>query len=115
MYETEDLVRGENKLKTYYWQGWWEDPWECGDGCCSGGGEYHINFSHLEVDGEEVEWHSWFGTEWEMSGPYFAVYQEEYEEKVPVFVHEMSEDKAVRWIKQELAQKDVCVVVEIDE
>ena len=49
-------------MKTYYWQGWWEEPWECGDGCCSGGGEYRINFSHLEVDGEEVEWHSWSGT-----------------------------------------------------
>ena len=48
-----------------------------------------------------------------MSGPYFAVYQEEYGEDVPYFVNEMSEDKAVRWIKQELAQKDVYVVIEI--
>lgn len=102
-------------MKTYYFSGYWEEPWECGDGCCSGGGNYYINFTHLEVDGKEVEWHSWFGTEWEEVGPYMSVYREEFGEEVPDHVYEMYETHAISWIEEKLAQKDVFVVVEIDE
>lgn len=102
-------------MKTYYWHGWWEDPWECGDGCCSGCGEYHINFSDLLVDGEEAKCHSWFGTEYELSGPYFSVYQEEYGEEAPEMVHEMSEEEAILWLEHKLEQKGVCVIVAMVE
>ena len=102
-------------MKTYYFSGYWEEPWECGDGCCSGGGNYHINFDRLEIDGEEVEWNSWFGTEWEEVGPYLSVHAQEYEEDAPDGVHEMSEQEAIRWLKEQLAKAGVSVVVEIDE
>lgn len=102
-------------MKTYYFSGYWEEPWECGDGCCSGGGNYHINFTHLEVDGKEVEWHSWFGTEYEEVGPYLSVYAQEYEEDAPDGVHEMSEREAIHWLKEQLAKAGVSVVVEIAE
>ena len=26
---------------------YWEDEWECGDGCCSGCGEWVINFQEM--------------------------------------------------------------------
>lgn len=102
-------------MKTYYFSGYWEEPWECGDGCCTGGGNYHINFDCLEVDGQVVEWHSWFGTEWEMIGPYFSVYAQEFEEDAPDGVHEMSEQEAIQWLKKQLALAGASVVVDIEE
>ena len=102
-------------MKTYYFSGYWEEEWECGDGCCSGGGEYHINFDCLEIDGKEVECHSWFGTEYEEVGPYLSVYAQEYGEDAPNGVHEMSEREAIRWLKEQLAKAGVSVVVEIAE
>jgi len=70
----------------------------------------------LEIDGEEVEWHSWFGTEYEEVGPYLSVYAQEYEEDAaPDGVHEMSEREAIRWLKEQLAKAGVSVVVEINE
>lgn len=102
-------------MKTYYFSGYWEEPWECGDGCCSGGGDYHINFDCLEIDGEEVELNSWFGTEYEEVGPYMSVYQEEFGEEVPDHVYEMYETHAISWLEGKLAQRDVFVVVDIDE
>ena len=102
-------------MKTYYFSGYWEEPWECGDGCCSGGGDYHINFTHLEVDGKEVEWHSWFTTEYEEVGPYLSVYAQEFEEDAPDGVHEMGEQEAILWLKGQLEKAGVSVVVEIEE
>lgn len=102
-------------MKTYYFSGYWEEPWEGVCGCCSGGGNYYINFDRLEIDGKEVEWFSWVISEYEEVGPYMCVYREEFGEEVPDHIYEMYEPHAISWIEGKLAQKDVVVVLEIAE
>ncbi len=40
-------------MKIYRWLETYEPPWECGDGCCSGGGDYL--YTYLETYDTETD------------------------------------------------------------
>ena len=104
-------------MKTYYFSCYWEDPWECGDGCCSGGGEWVINFVKM-IDGQgniSDECSRNFGTSWNKPDALAQVYELEYDEYVPDFVYNMSFEDADKWVEAELLKKGVVVVFEMEE
>jgi hypothetical protein len=102
-------------MKTFYFSGYWEEPWECGDGCCSGGGDYYIDFTHM-VEGDKTYDHLCFsfGTCYDKEGVLLSVYEMLFDEDVPDVVFEMKENEAMRWLAQKLEERDVFVVIDID-
>lgn len=103
-------------MKTYVFEGWWEDAWECGDGCCSGGGEYHINFVHLLVDGvEDKSYYYKGGTNYWPGDVYISVYEDVFDTNVSDDVYEMSPWEQTKLLKEELKKVGVDVIIYIAE
>jgi len=98
-------------MKTYYFNMHWEDEWECGDGCCSGCGEWVINFQEMvDEHGNHFDMDS-IGTSWTVEDALRQVYEIEYEEYVPDFVWEgMDFNEQQRWLTNQLLAHNVQVV-----
>ena len=97
-------------MKTYYFSQRWEDEWECGDGCCSGGGEWVINFLEM-VDENGNTWDSnHIGTSWTVEDALRQVWELEYDVDVPDYVLEKDYDWQYSWYVRQLYLKDVSVV-----
>lgn len=106
-------------MKTYYFSCYYEYPWECGDGCCSGGGEWVINFvKFTDEQGNISDGCSRnFGTTWNKPDALAQVYDFEFDEYTPDFVWEKLytwEDQE-KWLEASLLKKDVVVVFEMEE
>lgn len=102
-------------MKTYVFEGWWEETWSCGEGCCSGGGEYHINFVHLLVDGvEDKSYYYKGGTDYWPEDVYISVYADVFDEYAPPMVCDMSPLEQTAWLKEELKKVGVDVKIYID-
>lgn len=104
-------------MKTYYFSCYYEYPWECGDGCCSGGGEWVINFSMVKDEQGNLsnQYSRNFGTSWSTTQALQQVYELEYDEYVPDFVYVMSFEEADKWVEASLLKKGVVVVFEMNE
>lgn len=102
-------------MKTFYFSGYWEEPWECGDGCCTGGGNYYINFTHM-IEGDKTYDHLCFrfGTCYDKESVLFSVYEEVFGEDVPYHVYEIWDESVDRWLTQKLKERDVFVVIDIE-
>lgn len=98
-------------MKTYYFTQYWEDEWECGDGCCSGGGEWVINFDEMiDEYGNHFDMNS-IGTSWTIEDAIRQVYEIEYEDYVPDFVWgDMDCIEQQNWLNNQLQLKNVKVV-----
>ena len=100
-------------MKTYYFIGHWEDAWECGDGCCSGGNEWIINFSGLEIDGEQINDFVYSGgTCYSLKDVFLSVFEQENGDFAPECVSEEEEKDAYnRWLEEDLTARDIFVNV----
>lgn len=99
-------------MKTYYFTGHWEDAWECGDGCCSGGNEWIINFIKVVVDGELLNNYRFpIGTCYSLADGYISVFEQEYGDSAPDCVYAAEEAICIRWLEEDLVLRNVFVNV----
>lgn len=101
-------------MKTFYFSGYWEERWECGDGCCSGGGVYIINFDCIKERGVVVKDQPYLPTCFSKLDVLIFVYEYVYDNLVPAKVFETRTEKTVHWLTQKLKERDVFVVIDID-
>lgn len=100
-------------MKTFYFSGYYEEPWECGDGCCTGGGDYYIDLNYIKEGEETLPDTPYFGTCFNEVDVLICVYEHIYGEYVPDNAFETWGSKAERWLTQKLEEHGVRVVIEI--
>jgi hypothetical protein len=101
-------------MKTFYFSGYWEEPWECGDGCCTGGGDWLIDLDCVKEGEETLPDTPYFGTCFSEVDVLISVYEHVYGEHVPDNVFDTWDTAAERWLTQKLKERDVFVVIDIE-
>lgn len=97
-------------MKTYYFTQYWEDEWECGDGCCSGGGEWVIDFQEMVDENGKYCYNTSIGTSWTIEDALRQVYEIECGEDIPEFVWFFDSLEIENWLVRHLHLKGVEVV-----
>jgi hypothetical protein len=101
-------------MKTFYFSGYYEEPWVGDCECCSGGGEYRISLDYIKEGDEILPDTPYLGTCFSEVDVLFCVYEHVYDGHVPDNVFDTWDTAAERWFTQKLEERDVFVVIDIE-